>query len=133
MKWLDYESVCIASSFVGAEPSGNCKHWDSKLKKQIDVVHILCISGCYKFTGGGDLSDMLIGLYRIDTRRKKWYMHTMKSGTLNTGFEHKRSRAGIASYQPLPRANAGCRHSEHHHMALVWQALVLSECNCLSL
>ncbi|KAK2705450.1 hypothetical protein QYM36_015738 [Artemia franciscana] len=74
MKWFDNKSVCIASSFVGAEPSGNYKHRDSKLKKQIDVVRLLCIAECNKFTGGVDLSDMLIGLYRIDTRRRKWYM-----------------------------------------------------------
>ena len=73
-KWFDNKSVCIASSFVGAEPSGNCKHWDSKLKKHIDVVRLLCIAECNKFTGGVDLSGMLIELYRMDTHGKKWYM-----------------------------------------------------------
>ncbi|KAK2706345.1 hypothetical protein QYM36_016396 [Artemia franciscana] len=70
-KWFDNKSVCIASSFVGAEPSGNCKHWDSKLKKHIDVVRLLCIAECNKFTGGVDLSGMLIELYRMDTHGKK--------------------------------------------------------------
>ncbi|KAK2705901.1 hypothetical protein QYM36_016048 [Artemia franciscana] len=56
-KWLDNKGVCIASSFVGAEPSGNCKHWDSMLKKHIDVDRLLCIAECNKITGGVDLTS----------------------------------------------------------------------------
>ncbi|XP_065584309.1 piggyBac transposable element-derived protein 3-like [Artemia franciscana] len=73
-KWFDNKSVCIASSFVGAEPSDNCKRWDRNSKKYVDVVRPLCIAEYNKFMGGVDLSDMLIELYRIDIRGKKWYM-----------------------------------------------------------
>jgi len=73
-KWFDNKSVCIASSFVGAEPSDNCKRWDRTSKKYVDVVRPLCIAEYNKFMGGVDLSDMLIELYRIDIRGKKWYM-----------------------------------------------------------
>ncbi|KAK2721483.1 hypothetical protein QYM36_003689 [Artemia franciscana] len=73
-KWFDNKSVCIASSFVGAEPSDNCKRWDSKLRKYVDVVCPLCIAKYNKFMGGVDLSDVLIELYRIDIRGKKSYI-----------------------------------------------------------
>ncbi|KAK2708789.1 hypothetical protein QYM36_014414 [Artemia franciscana] len=73
-KWFDNKSVCTASSFVGAEPSDNCKRWDRTSKKYVDVVRPLCIAEYNKFMGGVDLSDMLIELYRIDIRGKKWYM-----------------------------------------------------------
>ncbi|KAK2717523.1 hypothetical protein QYM36_006342 [Artemia franciscana] len=65
-KWFDNKSVCIASSFVGAEPSDNCKRWDRTSKKYVDVLRPLCIAEYNKFMGGVDLSDMLIELYRID-------------------------------------------------------------------
>ncbi|KAK2710109.1 hypothetical protein QYM36_013696 [Artemia franciscana] len=55
-KWFDNKSAGIASSFIGAEPSDNCKRWDSKLRRFVDVYLPLYIAEYSKFMGGVDLS-----------------------------------------------------------------------------
>ncbi|KAK2718614.1 hypothetical protein QYM36_005828 [Artemia franciscana] len=88
-KWFNNKSVCIASSFVGAEPSDNCKRWDRSSKKYVDVVRPLCIAEYNIFMGGVDLSDMLIELYRIDILVNAWLLYRRHMG--QQGRTHNKS------------------------------------------
>ena len=58
VKWYDNKPVHLISSFCGVNPVGTCKRWSKSEGKYIEV----------------DLADMLIELYRIDLRSKRWYM-----------------------------------------------------------
>ncbi|KAK2711345.1 hypothetical protein QYM36_012507 [Artemia franciscana] len=90
--------VCIASSLVGAEPSDNCKRWDSDLRKYVGVFHPLCIAEYNKFMGGVVLGGMLIELYRINIHGKKWHIRLF---LLFLGsFSRQRMVALSASYGP---------------------------------
>ena len=64
----------VASNFVGVEPVGKVKRWSGvdKCKKEIDCPQLVL---CYnKGMGGVDLADMLIALYRIPSKTRRWYI-----------------------------------------------------------
>ena len=74
VKWFDNKSVHVTSSYCGIEPLGSCKRWSKSERKYIDVVQPKVIREYNPHMGGVDLCDMLIELYRIDLRSKRWYM-----------------------------------------------------------
>ena len=73
-KWCDNNCVHIASNFVGTEPIGTIERWctDEKARKQIPCPRIILVYN--EGMGGVDLSDMLISLYRIVVKTKRWYV-----------------------------------------------------------
>ncbi|MEI6864815.1 transposase [Flavicella sp.] len=74
IKWYDNKAVHLLSNYAGIEPTDVCKRWDRKRNQRIEVTRPLAVKEYNKFMGGVDLSDMLIELYRIDFKSKKWYM-----------------------------------------------------------
>ena len=74
VKWFDNKSVHVTSSYCGVEPLGSCRRWSKSEKKYIDVVQPKIIGEYNPHMGGVDLCDMLIELYRIGLRSKRWYM-----------------------------------------------------------
>nr|XP_039255146.1 piggyBac transposable element-derived protein 3-like [Styela clava] len=77
VKWYDNKAVLLASSYAGVEPVDKCERW-SKVKKeyiQVDRPNIVKIYN--QHMGGVDLSDMLMCLYRITIRPKRWYLRIL--------------------------------------------------------
>ena len=73
-KWQDNKSVLVASNYVGTEPIGEMKRWDKKSKSHQDIPCPQIILAYNKNMGGVDLADMLIALYRIRMKTRRWYI-----------------------------------------------------------
>ena len=74
VKWLDNSVVHIASNYCGVEPLGTVKRWCSEARKKTDFpcpYLILCYN---KGMGGVDFADMMIALYRIHVKTRRWYV-----------------------------------------------------------
>lgn len=74
VRWFDRKSINFVSTFTGIEPLDNCKRWSKEIKSHVDIPRPYTVKLYNKFMGGVDLCDMLLELYRIDVRSKKWYM-----------------------------------------------------------
>ena len=55
-------------------PITTVQRWDRKLKKHIDVPLPALVKQYNAHMGGVDLLNILIALYRIHLRSKKWYL-----------------------------------------------------------
>lgn len=74
VKWVDNSVVQMVSNFVGINPMSTIERWckQSKAKKDIPCPQI--VKQYNKSMGGVDLADMLISLYRIPCKTKRWYV-----------------------------------------------------------
>ena len=74
VKWVDNSSVLLISNYVGIELLGVIQRWnkDSKAMKDISCPRIVIMYN--KSMGGVDLADMLLALYRIEVKTKRWYI-----------------------------------------------------------
>ena len=73
VRWLDNKPVNFLSTFLQAEQLFTITRWSKTLKDKV-LVHCPNIAREYnRHMGGVDLSDMLMALYRIDLRSKKYY------------------------------------------------------------
>ena len=70
----DNKVVFLTSSYLGADPVKKCRRWSKQGKKyvEVDIPHIVKVYN--KNMGGVDLSDMLMALYRIAIRPRRWYL-----------------------------------------------------------
>lgn len=75
VKWVDNDCVSLASSYCGEEPVTSILRYNKILreKRPVSCPHI--IKEYNKKMGGVDKADMLIALYRISLKSKKWYMN----------------------------------------------------------
>ena len=73
-RWYDNNTVNCLSTLYGCESIDFVKRWSAKEKKHIQVKRPSVIQAYNKYMGGGDLMDMLISLYRINIRSKKYYI-----------------------------------------------------------
>ena len=91
---MDNSVVTLASTFTAVEPETSVKRWSSKEKKTISVPCPAIISEYNKSMGGVDLMDMLLNLYLIDRKSKKWYMklfyHLIGISVTNCWLLHRR-------------------------------------------
>ena len=73
VKWIDNSVVQLISNFVGIEPMSEITRWckTEKARKEIPCPQI--VKQYNKSMGGVDLADMLIALYRIPCKTKRWY------------------------------------------------------------
>lgn len=74
VRWLDNSTVTLASTYASIEPATTVRRWSRKEKKIVNVSCPFIVSEYNRSMGGVDLSDMLISLYAIDRKSKKWYM-----------------------------------------------------------
>ena len=74
VRWFDRKSINFISSYTCIQPLGECKRYSSSEKKCINIPRPSIVAEYNKYMGCVDLSDMLIELYRINIRSKKWYM-----------------------------------------------------------
>lgn len=73
LKWIDNKPVQLLSSYMDHQPVGTCKRWTPKEKSYIDVPRPAIVSSYNKGIGGVDLADMLMELYKVNHRSRKWY------------------------------------------------------------
>ena len=73
VKWVDNNVVQRISNFVGIEPMTSVERWCKKEKKRKDIPCPQIIKQYNKSMGGVDLADLLIALYRIPCKTKRWY------------------------------------------------------------
>ena len=73
-RWFDNSAVNCLSRLHGNECVDTVQRWSTREKKYIQVKRPSVIKIYNQFKGGVDLLDMLISLYRISIRSKKYYM-----------------------------------------------------------
>lgn len=74
MKWYDNKPVTLVSTFVSAEPVTTAKRYEKSQKAKIDVPCPNLVKQYNAHMGGVDLMDMLISLYRIPLKTRRWYL-----------------------------------------------------------
>uniref|UniRef100_UPI00358E218E piggyBac transposable element-derived protein 3-like n=1 Tax=Myxine glutinosa TaxID=7769 RepID=UPI00358E218E len=77
VKWYDNKAVLLTSSYIGPDPMDKCRRW-SKVKKdfvEVDRPHLVKVYNANM--GGVDLADMLMALYRIGIRPRRWYLRIL--------------------------------------------------------
>jgi hypothetical protein len=65
--------VNLLSTYLEAEPMLKASRWSKKHQSRIDVNCPFIVKEYNNHMGGVDLADMLLALYRIDRRSKKYY------------------------------------------------------------
>ena len=73
VKWVDNNVVKLVSNFVGIEPTTSIERWCKKGKKRKDIPFPQIVKQYNKSMGGVDLAVMLIAVYRIPCKTKRWY------------------------------------------------------------
>ena len=73
VKWVNNNVVQLISNFVGIEPMTSIERSCKKEKKRKDIPCPQIVKQYNKSMGGEDLADMLIALYRIPCKTKRWY------------------------------------------------------------
>lgn len=77
VKWYDNKAVLLASSFIGPEPVERCRRWSKEKKEYVEMDRPHIVTLYNHNMGGVDLADMFAGLYRIDIRPRRWYLHIL--------------------------------------------------------
>lgn len=72
--WKDKKTVNLLSKFVSAHPISTVKRYDKTKLQHIDIDCPNIIKQYNMHMGGVDLTDSLIGRYRIKIKSRKWYM-----------------------------------------------------------
>ncbi len=93
VRWLDNKPVNLISTYLAADPVSTIDHWSKKDQARVNVRCPSIIKKYNKHMGGVDLADMLMALYRIDRRSKKYYMrivyYLLGVCTVNTWILYK--------------------------------------------
>src|SRR5678816_3110210 len=73
IRWYGNKSVHLLSNYAGIEPHDRCLRWEAKENKYVDIERPFVVQEYNKYMGRVDLADMLIKLYRINFKSRKWY------------------------------------------------------------
>ena len=93
-KWVDNSVINILSNFVGVEPIRELERSCRKenLRKNIPCPQI--VQQYNRSMGGVDLADMLLSLYRIPCKTKRWYQkifwHLIDMAKINAWILYRR-------------------------------------------
>ncbi|KAH9635158.1 hypothetical protein HF086_009498 [Spodoptera exigua] len=74
VKWLANKCVTLISSCVDAHPVDKIKRYSKEHKAKVDVDCPKIVKNYNKNMGGVDLADMLISLYKIPLKTRRWYL-----------------------------------------------------------
>ena len=74
VKWVDNKVVTLVSSFCGIQPVTSVRRWNNREKKKIDVACPKIVQHYNKHMGEVGLAGMLIELYRLPLKSKRWYL-----------------------------------------------------------
>jgi hypothetical protein len=93
-RWYDNNVVNCLSTLHACHPIDVVQRWSTKEKKHIQVKRPDVIKAYNQHMGGVDLIDMLIALYRINLRSKKYYMkiifHLIDLSVVNAWLLYRR-------------------------------------------
>ncbi|CAF3536949.1 unnamed protein product [Rotaria sp. Silwood1] len=73
VRWYDNKTDNCLSTLYGCQPTDLVERWSSKEKNHIQIAQPNIVKAYNQYMGGVDLIDMLISLYRINGRSKKYY------------------------------------------------------------
>ena len=89
VKWLDNNTI-----HVGVEPLGTIQRWCPAEKKDVNIQCPQMILRYNKGMGGVDLADMLISLYQIKMKTRRWYIkifwHLVDIAKVNAWLHYRR-------------------------------------------
>lgn len=74
LQWFDNRIMRVASTYYGAIPASDVQKWSRKEKRMITISRPFMILEYNQKMGRVDKFDMLMELYRIERRNKKYYM-----------------------------------------------------------
>lgn len=74
VRWFDRKSINFISTYAAVEPESTCKRYKASENKRVDIPQPSVVKEYNKFMGGVDKADMLLELYRINMKSRKWYM-----------------------------------------------------------
>lgn len=74
VKWFDNRCVHVASTYAGKEPLQQSVRWSVADKKHVNVPSPAAVAEYNRGMGGVDLHNMLVELYRIDIRARRYYV-----------------------------------------------------------
>ena len=73
-RWFDNKPVQLASNYVFLNPMDSVQRWSKSERKIISVLRPRIVKKYNASMGGVDLFDMFQSFYRMDHKRKRWYM-----------------------------------------------------------
>ena len=104
VKWADNKIVELTSNYIGIHPLETVNRWSKKDGERIDVPCPQVVKQYNKAMGGVDLADMLIALYRMPARTKRWYLkvfwHLVDIAKVNAWILYKRHYQQTKGIQP---------------------------------
>lgn len=77
VRWLDNKPVSLASNFDGIDPITNVLRYDRKAQAKIDIPRPAVITMYNQSMGGVDKMDMLVSIYRIFIKSRKWTLRAI--------------------------------------------------------
>ncbi|CAF4676307.1 unnamed protein product, partial [Rotaria magnacalcarata] len=93
-RWYDNNVVNCLSTLHGCQPIDSVQRWSSKEKKHVLITRPNVIKAYNEHMGGVDLVDMLVSLYRINVRSKKYYIkiifHLIDLSVVNAWLLYRR-------------------------------------------
>jgi len=102
-KWYDNSSVVLASNFCGIGQVDQCRRYDKKNKKYVDVQRPEVVARYNEGMGGVDKCDHLISLYRIFIRSKKSTLRLITHGidiaAVNSWIEYKKEAKSLGLHE----------------------------------
>lgn len=75
VRWMDSGIVQLASNYATPERGAPCQRFNAQQKTKVDVPCPQIVHSYNRHMGGVDLCDMLMSLYRVTHRSRKWYHH----------------------------------------------------------
>lgn len=73
VRWMDNRCVQLSSTYVAVDPITTVQRFDRKQKKKVAVQCPAIVRHYNAHMGGVDKFDMLMALYRVGHKSKKWY------------------------------------------------------------
>lgn len=102
----DNKAVTFISSFVASEPIKKIRRYSKDTKAKIGVQCPQIVRQYNRHTGGVDLSDMLISLYKTPFKSRRWYLaifaQTFDIYMNNAWLSYRQKHSGnVKSKKPL--------------------------------
>ena len=97
----------LCSTYVNISPVDKCRRWSKEKKTFIEVDRPNIVKVYNNLMGGVDLSDMIMSLYRISIRSKRWYLrflyYLIDLSIANGWLLHRRhlTQMGVKKYTTL--------------------------------
>ncbi|XP_049945878.1 piggyBac transposable element-derived protein 3-like isoform X1 [Schistocerca serialis cubense] len=104
-KWFDNRPVVLASNFVGCGSQDEVQRWEKSRKTYVSVSQPEVVR-CYNHAMGGvDKIDMLISMYRIFIKPRKWTLrmlfHAVDLACVNSWLEYKRNTESLGEKETM--------------------------------